>query len=73
MTDTYTITDAPRAAGNRMGIIRPLLWLALTISAVCNIVTSSMDVNILVGIGFGLLTLAFGAALFADHRRNRRH
>jgi hypothetical protein len=54
--------------------IRPVLWVLLIISAVCNVVTSASGLHVLLGIGFGLLTLALGAALVADHyyRRRRR-
>ena len=51
---------------------RPVLWILLITSAVANIVTSASGLHVLLGIGFGLLTLAFGAALVADHYRRRR-
>lgn len=51
---------------------RPLLWVLLVVCATTDIVLSTAGVNPLVGSAFGLLTLAFGAALVADHRRNRR-
>jgi hypothetical protein len=50
---------------------RIALWALLVISAVCNVVTSASGLHVLVGIGFGLLTLALGAALVVDHRRSR--
>lgn len=52
---------------------RQLLWLMLAISAVCNVVTSTSNLNILVGIGCGLLTLGFATALVVHHYRHRRH
>lgn len=51
---------------------RPVLWVLLVISAAANIVTSTSNLNVLIGIGFGLLTLAFGGALVLHHHRNRR-
>ncbi|WP_246080712.1 hypothetical protein [Nonomuraea mesophila] len=51
---------------------RPVLWLLLLVSAVCNVVTSTIGVNPLIGIGFGLLTLAIGGVLVTRHRRGRR-
>lgn len=54
------------------GAMRPLLWILLTISVACNIVTSSADVNVLVRIGFGLVTLGCVAALVTHHHLHRR-
>jgi hypothetical protein len=48
---------------------RLTLWTLLAICAVCNVVTSASGLHVLIGIGFGLLTLAVGAALIVDHRR----
>jgi hypothetical protein len=73
--DPYRITEAsvaPQAPRGQGGIVRPLLWLLLVISATCNAVTSSMDISVFVGIAFGLLTLLCGAALVVDHYRRRR-
>jgi hypothetical protein len=78
MTDPYRIADtsdrpqATQPAGARMGIMRPLLWLVLVISAACNVVTSTMNISVLIGIGFGLLTIACGTVLAVDHYRRRR-
>jgi hypothetical protein len=76
MTDPYSITDtaeAPRTAKSKGGVLRVLLWLVLAVSAAGNVVTSSMkDVNIMVGIGFGLVTLSCGIALAVQHYRHRR-
>ncbi|HUR05426.1 MAG TPA: hypothetical protein VM347_22990 [Nonomuraea sp.] len=60
----------PTGAQRRMP--RPVLWLLLVISAVLNIVTSNIGINIFIGIGFGLATLACAAALVVDHYRHRR-
>ncbi|MEV6605400.1 hypothetical protein [Kutzneria sp. NPDC051319] len=51
---------------------RPVLWVLLAVSAVANVVTSASGQNVLLGIGFGLVTLALGGALVADHYRRRR-
>jgi len=75
ITDVAETSEAPRAArpaGDRTEIMRPLLWLVLAVSAVCNVVASALDVNVFVGVGFGLLTLSCGVALVAGHYRNRR-
>ncbi|WP_431913886.1 hypothetical protein [Nonomuraea jabiensis] len=53
-------------------IPRPLLWLLLAIFAVANMVTSTSDLNMFVGIGFGLATLACAAALIQQHYARRR-
>jgi len=50
---------------------RLLLWFLLVISAVANVVTSTSGL-VLVSIGFGLLTLAFGGTLITQHYRSRR-
>ncbi|HEY0539139.1 MAG TPA: hypothetical protein VGD53_12250 [Actinoallomurus sp.] len=73
MTDLYRITDTPAsppAAVSRKGIVRPVLWLLLVISAAGNIVTS--NVNVFVSAAFGLATLGLGIALAVQHYRNRR-
>jgi hypothetical protein len=81
MTDPYDITQfspapqtkqAKQAGDKRGGLLRPLLWLGLVVSGAVNIVTSSMDINVLIGIGFGLVALSCGVALIVDHYRNRR-
>ncbi|MEU8705055.1 hypothetical protein [Streptomyces sp. NPDC048565] len=60
-------------AGSSRLPVRPVLWLLLVISAVCNAVTSMMGgVAVAVSIAFGLATLACGIALVADHRRARK-
>lgn len=53
------------------GYLRPLLWLLLVISATCNLVTSASSL-VVASIGFGVLTLSFGAALAVYHYRGRR-
>ena len=54
-----------------MTTTRIVLWVLLLISAVGNVVTSASGLHVLIGIGFGLLTLAFGTSLVVDHRRRR--
>ncbi|MFI6735928.1 hypothetical protein ACIBI9_23645 [Nonomuraea sp. NPDC050451] len=51
---------------------RPVLWLLLAIFAVANMVTSTSDLNVFVGLGFGLATLACAAALIQQHYAQRR-
>ncbi|MEU7855459.1 hypothetical protein [Nonomuraea sp. NPDC049141] len=65
------MTESSRSAQTaQRGMLRPVLWVLLLISAVLNIVTS--NINIFVGIGFGLATLACAAGLVVDHYRHRR-
>ncbi|GAA3408454.1 hypothetical protein [Streptosporangium vulgare] len=81
MTDLHHIPEAAEAprpvrpAGvrtGRTGMVRPVLWFLLMVSAVLNVVFSSIGTNVLAGIGFGLATLACVAALIVHHYRNRR-
>lgn len=51
--------------------VRSLLWILLTITAVANATTSTMGMNPVISISFGLVTLATGAGLVANYRRNR--
>jgi hypothetical protein len=75
MMDPYRISetpDSPPAAVERRGILRPVLWLLLVISAAGNVVTSNTGLNMMIGIAFGLATLACGAVLIVDHYQHRR-
>ncbi|GAA4490206.1 hypothetical protein GCM10023191_022030 [Actinoallomurus oryzae] len=76
MTDPYRITEAqevpPGSASHRSGIVRPVLWLLLVISAAGNMVTSTAGLNVFVGVAFGVATLACGTALIVQHYRQRR-
>jgi hypothetical protein len=56
----------------RFRVSRPLLWLLLAIFAVCNMVTSMSELNVLVGMGFGLATAACAGTLIAQHYAGRR-
>ncbi|MEU7844690.1 hypothetical protein AB0B39_27425 [Micromonospora sp. NPDC049114] len=72
MTDPYRITQAPATAPERPGgLLRPLLWLALFVSAAINAVLSNALDNPWIGSVFGLVALLCGAALIVHHRRNR--
>ncbi|WBB75966.1 hypothetical protein O7602_10810 [Micromonospora sp. WMMD1128] len=72
MTDPYRITEAPAAAPGRPGArLRPLLWLALFVSAAANaVLTTALDTP-WVGSGFGLVAMLCAAALIVHHRRHR--
>lgn len=74
MTDPYRISepDSPSSTVERRGGLRPVLWLLLVISAAGNIATSNTGLNIMVGIGFGLVALACGTLLIVDHYQHRR-
>lgn len=76
MPDPYRITEAQEApsdsASRRSGFVRPVLWLLLVVSAAGNLVTSTIGVNVFVGMAFGVATLACGAALIVQHHRQRR-
>jgi hypothetical protein len=74
MTDPYRIfePDSAPPAIERRGTLRPMLWLLLVISAAGNVVTSNIGLNVMIGIGFGLVTLACAAALIVGHYQHRR-
>jgi hypothetical protein len=72
-TDPYRITEAsPAPPSPRGGVVRPVLWLLLVISAAGDIATSSTGVNAAVSSAFGAVTLGLGIALVVQHYRNRR-
>ena len=75
MADRYRIAPSETAgtpdAERRGGVLRPVLWLVLILSAVANATTSTIGGNALVGAGFGLVTLACAAALVVHHYRHR--
>jgi hypothetical protein len=73
--DPYQISETPSGpppAAERRGRLRPVLWLLLVISAAANAATSNAGLNVMIGIGFGLVALACGAALIVDHYQHRR-
>jgi Flp pilus assembly protein TadB len=64
-----TNPDGP-AAGN--SALRPVLWLVLVVSAAINVVVSTTGLNLLIGLGAGLVTLACATALIVHHYQHRR-
>ena len=53
------------------GILRPLLWVVLVLSAAANAVSSSIGANVFIGAAFGVVTLACAAGLVVHHYRHR--
>jgi hypothetical protein len=78
VTDPYRISEAPQApaatspSSPSSGLLRPLLWVLLVISAAGDIVTSSIGAHVAISAAFGLATLGLGTALVLQHYRNRR-
>jgi hypothetical protein len=75
MNDPYRITSESESTGPRVrttGLLRPVLWVLLIVSAMGNAISSGVGLHPAVGIAFGVLTLGFVAALVADHYRRRR-
>ena len=78
MSDPYRISEASdelRPAdrpGAQRGLLRPVLWVVLIVSAAANAVTSSAGLNPFVGAGFGVITLACVTTLIVHHYRHRR-
>jgi hypothetical protein len=78
VTDPYRIPEVPEAprpapdGSAQGGIVRPVLWLLLVISAAANAVTSTTGINMFVGIGFGLVALACATTLIVHHYQHRR-
>ncbi|WP_405429055.1 hypothetical protein [Micromonospora sp. NBC_00617] len=72
MTDPYRVIETPEAVPERPGgLLRPLLWLVLFISAAINAVLSTVVDSPWIGSVFGLVAVLCGAALIVHHRRNR--
>lgn len=72
MTDPYRITEAPVAAPKKpVGLLRPLLWLVLIVSAAANMVLSSAADNPWISSAFGLVAVVCAVTLIVHHRRNR--
>jgi hypothetical protein len=72
-TDPYRITEEPQTPPSpRHGVVRPVLWLLLVISAAGDIATSTTGVNVAVSSAFGAVTLGLGIALVVQHYRNHR-
>ena len=72
MTDPYRITEAPVAVPKKPGgVLRPLLWLVLFVSAAANAVLSTAGDNLWISSAFGVVTVLCAVALIVHHRRNR--
>ena len=80
MSDPYRITptsgstpaDSVPSPVRTTSPVRPVLWVLLVLSVAANAVSSVVGLHPAVGIAFGVLALAFVAALIVDHRRRRR-
>ncbi|MEV4530790.1 hypothetical protein [Streptosporangium sp. NPDC049304] len=72
VSNTFETPPSTRLADARSGMVRPMLWTLLMIGVVCNIVTSTSDLNVFIGIGFGMIVLACAAALVTHHYLHRR-
>ena len=74
MADRYRVSEspAPSPGGDRGGMLRPVLWLLLIVSAAANATVSAAGASVLAGIGSGLVTLACAVALVVHHYRHRR-
>jgi hypothetical protein len=74
VNDMYRISQAPQSAPpaiDRAGAVRPLLWLFLVLGGAANVVSSAAGVNMFIGAGFGLVTLACATGLIVHHYRHR--
>jgi hypothetical protein len=68
------VQQTPATTGNeRGGVLRPVLWLVLVVSAALNAVFSSTGENPAIGIGFGVVALAAITGLIVHHYRGRRN
>ncbi|SEG97849.1 hypothetical protein SAMN05444920_11187 [Nonomuraea solani] len=54
------------------GIKRPLLWLILVVSVVCNAVLNVAGANMFVGAAFGVVALVCAGTLVKQHYQKRR-
>jgi hypothetical protein len=64
------MSDDPYRITGRRGLLRPVLWLVLVVSAAANTASSTADLTPLVGVGFGVVTLACVVALVVHHYRH---
>ncbi|WP_328346660.1 hypothetical protein [Micromonospora sp. NBC_00421] len=72
MTDPYRVTDAPAETPQRTdGLLRPLLWLVLFVSAAANVVLTTVGDNPWVGSACGLVAVLCAGTLIVRHRRGR--
>ncbi|ALG10341.1 hypothetical protein [Kibdelosporangium phytohabitans] len=72
MTESSRANDISDTPGRGNGAFRPLLWLALIITASGNVVASTADLSVLVNVAFGLGAVACAAVLIVHHYRYRR-
>jgi hypothetical protein len=75
MTDPRRAHDTPdrsRGTNRGSGVLRPLLWLVLIISASGNVIASTADLDILVNVAFGLVSGVCAGVLVVHHYRSRR-
>ena len=75
MTDRYRLTPSETAGtpdrAARGGLLRPVLWALLIVSAAANATVNTTGGNAFLGVGLGLVTLACAAALVVHHYRHR--
>lgn len=77
MTDPYRVIINPEGGheprpGASVGVLRPLLWLALVVSTVGNTVVSLGNVGTGIHLGFGVVTALCVIALIVHHLRSSR-
>jgi hypothetical protein len=70
MNDDYRISAAPAPESRRSGLLRPLLWVLLIVSAAANAVLST-TAGPFVGSAFGAVALACAITLVVHHCRRR--
>jgi MFS superfamily sulfate permease-like transporter len=70
MNDQYSISETTETS---RGVLRPLLWLGLILSAVANAIFSSFGGSPFVGSAFGAVALACAVTLIVHHNRTRAH
>ncbi|MGV9210272.1 hypothetical protein ACTFTM_00235 [Micromonospora sp. RB23] len=72
MTNPYPLTEAPDRTPERPGgLLRPLLWLVLFLSAAANAALTTVVGNPWLGSAFGLVAVISAGALIVHHRRHR--
>ncbi|WP_422737392.1 hypothetical protein ACN263_29045 [Micromonospora sp. WMMD729] len=72
MTNPYPLSEAPAPAPERSGgLLRPLLWLLLLLSAATNAALTTVVGNPWIGSAFGLVAALCAGALIVHHRRHR--
>lgn len=52
--------------------LRPTLWVLTILFGAANVTASALGLNMLLGAGFGALTLACATGLVVNHYKNRR-